>query len=200
MSLSMCRECGKQVSTEATTCPHCGAPSPSAAANRTPPTPAPQPGQIGTAARSSGLSKAERRIGLTLFVVLLVLAFGAIAKMGSPAPESVSPAPSSEAPSASAPAPAPPIASEPRLRIGETYVINEGFPACQEHDWLKDFMRYFHQKDEGALRESINRGRCILVKPGRAEILEKDMWSDDIKVRLVGTTLTAWTTESALTP
>jgi len=28
MALAECRECGKQVSTEATTCPHCGAPRP----------------------------------------------------------------------------------------------------------------------------------------------------------------------------
>ena len=50
MALQPCRECGREVSTEAATCPHCGTPRPTAAAPNSPtartPAPAPPPPRV----------------------------------------------------------------------------------------------------------------------------------------------------------
>lgn len=42
MAVQPCRECGQTVSTEATSCPHCGAPAPAGAPGGAPTPPAPQ--------------------------------------------------------------------------------------------------------------------------------------------------------------
>lgn len=49
MALTQCRECGKEVSTEALTCPHCGVPRPTAPS----PPASPSPGVVGSPFRKA---------------------------------------------------------------------------------------------------------------------------------------------------
>jgi len=75
MALKPCRECGKEVSTEAKSCPHCGVPDPLHYAGGPPETPSPDQQEKGAAA--PGFRQKAKRFGLyVLSALLLLLGFG----------------------------------------------------------------------------------------------------------------------------
>ncbi len=72
MALTACRECGREVSTEAVNCPHCGAPRPAAASAAVPSAAAPSADRVAP--------PVERRRGSGIgTIVAVVLALAAVA-------------------------------------------------------------------------------------------------------------------------
>lgn len=78
MALKPCRECGREVSTEALTCPHCGIPRPTAPGDTTAPRPQPPRTPTRAAPASPARQTAWKALGWIVGVLLAVAGVGAL--------------------------------------------------------------------------------------------------------------------------
>jgi hypothetical protein len=168
VALINCAECSKQVSTEASTCPNCGAPVKGV--------------QFSQPALSAGRSVAK---GLSGIHILGIVFFGLIgvlvlfAAIFAPAKNDVSE----------------PQKSTNNLVSGQN-VVKRSFFACQTEQAFRQIFQYWVDKDEALYRATLSRqlGTGMCMVPG----LETVYYVDDYKAGLVnirfpGETSTYWT-------
>ncbi len=146
MALATCRECGRDASTEAATCPHCGVPSPTVPVARVatppsqrttpfdrPPTPPPVAHRVESAPRQVVAQRHSRFTLMHGLIVLCVLGavgivwYGAAMRSERPAPQA---APSAVTPIAEAP-------KEPGARtVGDAVKedVTTMLPLCRKED------------------------------------------------------------------
>jgi len=176
VTLTLCRECGKQVSTEAQACPHCGAPSPSGQTLAQPVAPQVPPKQ-----RSHSVPKAVS-IGCIAGVVLLVVigVIGDSSSDGTSRPE------------------------KPYVVTGDSKMISGGGRfGCMSRDDFKRIIQYAVQRDTGAFANALltgyATGTCTAFREGEpVYITDTDVWAELVRVRQRGETREFWTTRNAV--
>jgi hypothetical protein len=177
-----CPSCAREVSGEATTCPHCGQPLDATA---------------GRAKAKQLEAQKRRRRRVVGGVIAVVLAIPIIKGMNTPSPSgsgitstsTITAETTHTAASGAALEETPAAGAEStKGHFGKTYLTKAGAPVCLTVAAYKEFMSYYREKDEGALRELVETGQCGLLKED-SEVIAEDavgpLWQL-AKVRFVG--------------
>jgi len=188
MALKACRECGKEVSTEAKQCPNCGVAHP-------------------TSQMSSGTKGA---LGC-LAVIGLVTLIGVMSQSGGdqPSPPSRVPPTSNQRPGASKSTPrkAPPPTTTPRRSdvtgTGLRQIVDDHRFGCTDPDYFGKIIQYAVQKDQEAfaraLSDGMSTGLCTLFTRGETVYLtDSRVFSGLVRVRRRGETAEYWTNTEAV--
>lgn len=175
MSLITCRECRREISSEATSCPHCGCPSPAPAPQVAEPAWLP-PIKSAPASHGSGLLLI---LGGGVALVIAVAVFS-----GSDSRPSQPPA-----------SPHAPVAAQSRETI-----VAEGFhPACQSIEHLNRIVELAGEGDGEAIADYFGeRSQCIrLLYPLKVEV-EDASRPGLIRLRLKGDETQYWAFSDAV--
>jgi hypothetical protein len=168
MSLKACRECGREVSTEATTCPHCGVKSPT----------------------STGGLRFDR---VAIFIVVILI-IGYLIQGGEKSSDKTSPATSASSNQTVSSN----QTNRTYPLLGETGTTNRKVFACSSKETYENFFRLVIAKDLDAMNKFAQtyalNGQCRFLEIGaQVRVEEMPVFSDNFCVRPVGDMRCVWT-------
>lgn len=194
VALVKCRECGREISSEATSCPHCGVPSPAVILT-------PEPNQTAAATKQKrGLSGCGVfLLGIVGFVIVIGIATSGD-KSGAPPGSPTTPAPAPQE-TASSPPPAEPKAKPPALpqlpEIGSWTTIAKGAFGCADIADTEKVSSLAAQGDQqaalSAIMDGIMAGKCVDFDQGdHVYVDDVSVWHGDTQVHKKGSPNDYW--------
>ena len=168
MALTRCRECDKLVSTEATTCPHCGAPEPTAVVAQ----PVAQP--VAQQRPVTEKPKSRSCLAFVILAALLLCGFLFLGNFGSDAPSSSTSSGSSgsstssgsSGSSTSSGSSGSSTSSGSLVSVGDDATITSVVAVARTKADFDEFTKLAVANDEIGGNQMINSGRVFVVEAG----------------------------------